>query len=395
MGETQQFGNVSHTNGCRILENPTNKVANTSLCQAVLIAIPRCIVQTKLLQHISDCFLQMKEHPGGAAEALKGFSMIDKTLQWTGNGAFRRVLASIVVTLPAAAPRMEDLEPLEIGATVVVTTTGAKGRVVGYARVRDRWLVELEEDDTHKQRRFRRDHLTPLVDGKDAEKTTEEQKNNESTTMTTANLLDLWVAGHPALRLAENWNEPCGKAALHMWSAGTWLTPEQDDACGVEEKNQDPDTTADTTASVKKSEAEWKNSLTDVEYHVLRKKGTEKGGTGALNKFYPKPGEGHFACRGCSSPLYSVQAKFDSGCGWPAFDKCYANSVRTEVDDSLGVHRVEIVCNACDGHLGHVFEGEKFTATNERHCVNSISLKFVKGCQPDNVKEEALCSKLK
>ena len=149
------------------------------------------------------------------------------------------------------------------------------------------------------------------------------------------------------------------------------------------------------TTSVKKSEAEWKKSLTDAEYDVLRKKGTEKSGTGALNKFYPKPGEGHFACRGCSSPLYSVQAKFDSGCGWPAFDKCYANSVRTEVDDSLGVHRVEILCNACDGHLGHVFEGEKFTATNERHCVNSISLKFVKGCQPDNVKEEALCSKLK
>ena len=106
-----------------------------------------------------------------------------------------------------------------------------------------------------------------------------------------------------------------------------------------------------------KTDAEWRAELTDAEYYVLRQKGTETGGTGELNKFYPKKNEGYFSCKGCSNPLYSAAAKFDSGCGWPAFDKCYTGSVKTDVDDSLGVRRIEITCNACDGHLGHVFQG--------------------------------------
>ena len=100
------------------------------------------------------------------------------------------------------------------------------------------------------------------------------------------------------------------------------------------------------------------------------------GGTGEYNKFKPK--EGHFACRGCGSPLYSAKSKFDSGCGWPAFDKCYEGRVATTIDQSHGMRRVEITCAACGGHLGHVFEGERFTDTNERHCVNSISVRYVK-----------------
>ncbi len=69
--------------------------------------------------------------------------------------------------------------------------------------------------------------------------------------------------------------------------------------------------------------------------------------------------------------------QFDSGCGWPAFDKCYEGAVQTHVDESYGMRRVEITCAACEGHLGHVFEGEGFTLTDERHCVNSISVKYV------------------
>ena len=108
---------------------------------------------------------------------------------------------------------------------------------------------------------------------------------------------------------------------------------------------------------------------------MLRNKGTERPGTGEYNRFYPK--EGYFACRGCGNPLYSADAKFKSGCGWPAFDKCYTNAIKTHTDNSLGMQRVEIMCAKCNGHLGHVFRGEGFTKTNERHCVNSISVKYV------------------
>lgn len=82
---------------------------------------------------------------------------------------------------------------------------------------------------------------------------------------------------------------------------------------------------------------------------------------------------GHFVCRACNTPLYSAKAKFDSGCGWPAFDKCYKGAIDTKTDSSFGMRRVEILCATCGGHLGHVFEGERMTSTNERHCVNSVS----------------------
>ncbi|CDF37242.1 unnamed protein product [Chondrus crispus] len=122
---------------------------------------------------------------------------------------------------------------------------------------------------------------------------------------------------------------------------------------------------------------DWRKVLSRQEFNILREKGTERPGSGEYDGFYPK--EGHFACRGCGNPIYSAEAKFQSGCGWPAFDKCYKGSIRTETDASLGMKRVEIMCGACDGHLGHVFEGEGMTPTNERHCVNSVSIKFVDG----------------
>ena len=132
-------------------------------------------------------------------------------------------------------------------------------------------------------------------------------------------------------------------------------------------------------AAITKTDAEWKAELSDFEYKVLREKATEPAGSGEYDGFYPKAGEGHFVCRGCKNPLYSAEAKFKSGCGWPAFDKCYKDSVKTIEDNSYGMRRIEILCARCDGHLGHVFVGEGMTKTNERHCVNSASVKFVKG----------------
>lgn len=137
--------------------------------------------------------------------------------------------------------------------------------------------------------------------------------------------------------------------------------------------------------TVSKTEEEWKEELGDAEYYVLREKGTERPGTGEYNKFYPK--SGHFTCGGCGLPLYSAEAKFDSGCGWPAFDKIVEDAVVTQTDSSLGMTRVEILCAGCGGHLGHVFEGEGLTPTMERHCVNSLSVKYVDEPLPEGKAE--------
>ena len=136
----------------------------------------------------------------------------------------------------------------------------------------------------------------------------------------------------------------------------------------------------------------WRSRLEPFEYKVLRLKGTEPRG-GEYDGFYPRSGEGYFACRGCKKPLYSAEAKFKSGCGWPAFDKCYKDSVETFEDNTHGMRRIEITCAGCAGHLGHVFVGERMTPTNERHCVNSVSVKFVPGTF--NAEEEIVTQKKK
>lgn len=114
------------------------------------------------------------------------------------------------------------------------------------------------------------------------------------------------------------------------------------------------------------------NSLTAEEAHVVLHKGTEYPGTGIYNKHYET---GVYICKQCDAGLYKSDDKFDSGCGWPSFDDQILGAVK-RVPDADG-RRVEIVCAHCGGHLGHVFEGEGFTAKNTRHCVNSISLKFL------------------
>lgn len=118
---------------------------------------------------------------------------------------------------------------------------------------------------------------------------------------------------------------------------------------------------------------QW-NELTPEENYVIAQRGTERAFTG---EYWNHKAAGTFICRRCNAPLYKSSDKFDSGCGWPSFDDEIQGAVVRHTDNSFGMKRVEIVCANCGGHLGHVFEGERFTPKDTRHCVNSLSIRFV------------------
>ena len=128
------------------------------------------------------------------------------------------------------------------------------------------------------------------------------------------------------------------------------------------------------TFKVTKTDAEWKAQLTAEQYYVLRKAGTERAFSSALNK---NEKAGTYHCAACNTPLFKSEHKFDSGTGWPSFDREIKGNVAFSTDYDLGYARTEEHCATCGGHLGHVFDDGPRNTTGKRHCINGVALKFV------------------
>lgn len=120
---------------------------------------------------------------------------------------------------------------------------------------------------------------------------------------------------------------------------------------------------------------EIKKKLTNEEYHVLREKGTEMPGSG---KYLHEKRQGNYHCKVCGNALFSSDAKFDSGTGWPSFDQALPGAVRYEQDGAHGMERTEVVCAKCGSHLGHVFDDGPSATTGKRYCLNSVCLELDK-----------------
>lgn len=126
---------------------------------------------------------------------------------------------------------------------------------------------------------------------------------------------------------------------------------------------------------ITKTDAEWKAQLTDIQYYVMREAGTERPFSSPLNKIYE---DGIYVCAACKTPLFNGEHKFDSGTGWPSFDREIKGSVAFSTDYDLGYARTEEHCATCGGHLGHVFNDGPKNTTGKRHCINGVALEFVK-----------------
>lgn len=120
------------------------------------------------------------------------------------------------------------------------------------------------------------------------------------------------------------------------------------------------------------SEKEWKEKLTLEQFRVLREKGTEASFTG---KYVDFDEHGQYVCAACGNVLFDADMKFQSHCGWPSFDRARQDAVVFEDDTSHGMHRIEVLCKKCGGHLGHIFDDGP-TSTGKRYCINSVALDF-------------------
>ena len=123
-----------------------------------------------------------------------------------------------------------------------------------------------------------------------------------------------------------------------------------------------------------KTEAEWKEQLTPEQFEICRKKGTERPFSG---EYVETKTRGTYHCLCCGNALFLSETKFDSGSGWPAFDRAVEGAVSYRKDDKLGYTRIELICSSCGGHLGHMFNDGPRQTTGQRHCINSVALSFV------------------
>ncbi|KAB8331531.1 peptide-methionine (R)-S-oxide reductase MsrB [Scytonema tolypothrichoides VB-61278] len=131
--------------------------------------------------------------------------------------------------------------------------------------------------------------------------------------------------------------------------------------------------TSNSNSQINKTEQEWREELTQEQFCVLRQHATERPHTSPLNKQYAK---GTYVCAGCGQPLFTSGTKFDSGTGWPSFFNPIEGAIGTSQDKSLFMTRVEVHCNNCGGHLGHVFDDGP-APTGKRYCINGVALKFI------------------
>ncbi len=136
----------------------------------------------------------------------------------------------------------------------------------------------------------------------------------------------------------------------------------------------DQASTVETAYEIQKTDAEWRSELTDMQYYVLRRAGTENPGTSELLDNKKK---GTYVCAGCGHPLFRSEHKFNSGTGWPSFDREIEGNVAYSVDYDIGYKRTEEHCARCGGHLGHVFEDGPRETTGLRHCINGAALEFI------------------
>jgi peptide-methionine (R)-S-oxide reductase len=165
-----------------------------------------------------------------------------------------------------------------------------------------------------------------------------------------------------------SWKAVLIVAALVLSAAASQGAPQ-----GARPKGAKVEATNEKIEKIHKTDEEWKKILTPEQYNVLRKQGTERAWTGKLNENKAK---GTYVCAGCGLPLFSSDAKFDSGTGWPSFwQPIKPENVGTEIDRSFFSTRTEVHCARCGGHLGHVFpDGPK--PTGLRYCMNSVSMDF-------------------